>query len=548
MATKVTDAAGVEYKTYKNNPNLKGMYNTVGFTKEQIAEYIKCSEDPIYFIEKYVKIINLDHGLMDFKMFDFQKTMVETYNKNRFAITLCPRQVGKSVTAIAGFMLWYVLFQADKNCCILANKGSLAREQLGRLRTAYENLPLWIQQGVRTWNKGKIELENGSCVVAASTSSSSVRGNSYNLIFLDEFAHVSNNLAEEFFESVYPTIASGKNTKVIIVSTPNGMNLFYKLWTDATEGRNSYVPIRVHWQDVPGRDEEWKEETIANTSEKQFEQEHECLFLGSANTLISGHVLARLAFHNPLSTSNNIKFFEKPEPEKKYTIVVDVARGVGLDYSAFSVFDVTGFPYKQVAAYKDNKIAPIMYPQIIYKVAKMFNEADVLVEVNDIGGQVAEILYHDLEYENVFFTTTSTKKGQIIGGGFSGNSKLGVKTSPQVKNIGCSTLKTLVESDGLILNDFDTVSELTTFISKGSSYAAEEGKNDDMAMTLVLFAWLTTQQFFKDYMEHDFREKLFEDQMRMLEEELTPVGIFSDGISDSSFVDSDGTRWTSAKW
>jgi len=261
---------------YLGNDNLKKIGVELQYTEEQVKEILKCSDDPVYFIKTYMKIVNVDHGLVPFNMWAFQEDMVRTFHSNRFSICKMPRQVGKTTTS-AGYMLWCVLFQENFNIAILANKGSLAREILGRIQYAYEYLPIWLQQGIKVWNKGNIELENGSKINAYATSAAGVRGGSYNLIFLDEFAFVPKNMADDFFTSTYPVISSGKTSKVIIVSTPYGLNHFYKMWVDASEGRSTYKPLEIHWSMVPGRDEAWKEETIRNTSEEQFRQEFECV-------------------------------------------------------------------------------------------------------------------------------------------------------------------------------------------------------------------------------------------------------------------------------
>ena len=522
-------------ETYLGNPNLKKSGIPLEFTKEQIEEYIKCSKDPVYFARNYVKIVNVDKGLIPFEMYDFQEDMVRTFNSNRFSICKLPRQTGKSTTTTA-YILWVILFTDQQNIAILANKGSLARDLLGKIQLAYEYLPKWLQQGVIVWNKGNIELENGSKVVAAATSSSAIRGGSYNLIFLDEFAFVGNNMAEDFFSSVYPTISSGQTTKVIIVSTPNGMNHFYKMWTDASEGESKYIPIEVHWSSVPGRDEKWKQETISNTSEEQFRQEFECEFLGSANTLIHPTKIRALAFKRPSRTWNGVDFYIEPIENHTYVCVVDVARGVGLDYSAFTVFDVTEVPYKLVAKFRDKEISPLLYPNYINQVAKMYNEAYILVEVNDIGAQVADILHNDLEYENLIATSVKGRAGQQVSGGFSTGTQFGVRTTKQVKRIGTSNLKDLIENDKLIIEDFDIITELASFIGKGTSYEAEEGAHDDLVMTCVLFAWLVRQTYFRDITDVDIRQKMYEEKIKMLEDEQLPFGIIDDGMPEEGII------------
>ena len=524
-------------QTYLGNPNLKAKGVPVNFDKEHVKEYIKCSKNPVYFARNYVKIINVDKGLVPFKLYKFQKEMVETFNANRFSICKLPRQSGKSTTVTA-YILWLILFKDSQNIAILANKGSLARDLLGKIQFAYEYLPKWLQQGIVVCNKGKIELENSSKVVAAATSSSAIRGGSYNLIFLDEFAFVGNNLAEEFFSSVYPTISSGQTSKVIIVSTPNGMNHFYKMWTDAEEKNSQYVPIEVHWSEVPGRTEKWKKETIANTSEEQFRQEFECEFLGSAGTLIHPTKLRVLAHVTPIKKWQDVEIYEEPKQDAIYTMSVDVSRGVGLDYSAFIVVDISQMPYKLVAKYRSKDISPLLYPTIIYNVAKYYNEAYVLVEINDIGQQVADILHQDLEYENMLATSIKGRAGQQISGGFSGNSSMGIRTTKQVKRIGCSNLKDLIEQDKFIVQDYETIVELSTFISRGGSYESEEGSHDDLVMCCVLFSWLAKQTYFRDITNTDIRQKIYDEKLRMLDDEALPFAIIDDGQPEEGVVHS----------
>ena len=530
---------------YLGNPNLKKTNVPVEFTKEQIKEYQKCMGDPIYFIQEYMKIVSLDEGLVPFNMYDFQKNMVQTFHDNRFTICKLPRQSGKSTTIIA-YLLHYVLFNQNVNIAILANKSSTARDILGRLQLGYENLPKWLQQGVVSWNKGSLDLENGSSILAASTSASAIRGGSYNIIFLDEFAYVPSSLAEEFFSSVYPTISSGKSTKVMIVSTPHGMNMFYKLWTDAQSKKNDYVPIEVHWSEVPGRDEVWKEETIRNTSQSQFNSEFECEFLGSIDTLIAPHKLKVMPYVDPIQSHADLDIFEKPDPKKTYFLTADVSRGTSQDYSAFLVLDVTEMPYRVVAKYRNNEIKPLIFPQKIHEVAKAYNECFVLVEVNDIGEQVANALQFDLEYENLVMASMRGRAGQILGAGFSGGkAQLGVRTTKAVKRVGCSNLKQLIESDKLLIPDYDMMSELSTFVVKGSSWQADDGCTDDLVACLFLFAWAVDQTYFKELTDNDIRERMYAEQREQLEQDMAPFGFIDNGIDDpEEEVDEYGTRWT----
>ena len=528
---------------YLGNPLLKKANTTQEFTEEQVLEFAKCIDDPVYFAMNYIQIVTLDYGLQNFKPYEFQKVMLDRFHHNRFNICKLPRQSGKS-TIVVSYLLHYAIFNDNVNIAILANKASTAKDLLDRLQTAYENLPRWLQQGVLTWNKASLELENGSKIIAASTSASAVRGGSYNIIFLDEFAFVANHIADQFFSSVYPTISSGKNTKVIIVSTPHGMNHFYKLWHDAEREKNEYIPTEVHWSDVPGRDEKWKKQTIANTSEQQFKVEFECEFLGSVDTLIAPSKLKALVFEQPLNSNAGLDIHVPPEKGHDYAIAVDVARGVGNDYSAFVVVDITSFPHKVVAKYRDNTIKPMLFPSIIYDVAKSYNEAFVLCEVNDVGDQVASILQYDLEYQNLLMCSMRGRAGQIVGQGFSGSkTQLGVKMSKTVKKVGSLNLKTMIEEDKLMISDYEIISELTTFISKHNSFEAEEGCNDDLAMCLVIYAWLVAQDYFKELTDQDVRKRLYEEQKNQIEQDMAPFGFINDGLDDTSFVDADGDRW-----
>ena len=536
MATAATDI-------YLGNPNLKRSNVAQDFTKEQVQEYIKCSRNPAYFIREYVQIVSLDEGLVPFDMYPFQEEMVNKFHENRFNIAKLPRQSGKS-TIVTSYLLWYVLFNEEVNVAILANKAATSREMLGRLQKSYEHLPKWLQQGVVNWNRGSLELENGSKIMAASTSSSAVRGMSFNVIFLDEFAFVPTHIADEFFSSVYPTISSGQKTKVIIISTPHGMNMFYKLWHDSERGKNEYVNTEVHWSEIPGRDAKWKEQTIRNTSEQQFKVEFECEFLGSVDTLISPSKLKVLAYDDPVKTSAGLDVYKEEEKDHQYVIAVDVARGVAGDYSAFVIIDTTTFPYTLVGKYRNNTIKALMFPNIVVQAANNYNHAYVLVEVNDVGGQVADIIHYDLEYDNLLMASMRGRAGQVVGQGFSGTKvQMGVKMSTTVKSIGCSNLKALIEEDKLLLADYDIISELTTFIQKGKSFQAEEGCNDDLAMCLVIFGWLALQPYFREMNDNDVRQKIYEDQRDAIEQDMAPFGFINDGTAEDTFVDADGDVW-----
>jgi len=541
---------------YLGNTNLKEAGIDIQFTEEQVKEYMKCSKDPVYFIEKYIKVVSLDEGLVPFKLYDFQEDMVETVHNNRFVIAKLPRQSGKSTTMVA-YLLHYILFNQNMNVAILANKQSVTKDILSRLQLTYEYLPLWLQQGIVEWNKGSIKLENDSRIIASSTSSSAIRGGSYNILLLDEFAHVPTTIAEEFFNSVYPTISAGQNTKVIMISTPNGLNMFYYYWKGATKkpgegGKNDYIPIEVQWDQVPQypggplRDEKWKEDTIANTSASQFQQEFICDFMGSQNTLISSAKLRSLNWSTPATKdADGLWIYEEPKEDRDYFITVDTSRGQGKDYSAFVVVDATDMPYKLVARYRNNTISPMVYPTVIRAVATKYNHAQVLVEINDIGGQVADVLYKDLEYENVMMTIYKGRAGQVINGGFGGSGKsqsqLGVRTTTPVKKLGCSILKSLIEEDKLIVEDVDCVNELITFVAKGNSFEADDGHTDDLVMSLVLFAWMTRQDYFKSLTDSDIRTQIYEEKIREIEDDLMPFGFASDSLEEGEWDGED--RW-----
>lgn len=529
---------------YMGNPNLKKVGTEIQFTQEQVKEYLKCKDDPVYFARNYIKIISLDEGIVPFKMWDFQEELIESFHENRFNIAKLPRQTGKSTTCVS-YLLHYILFNDNVNVGILANKLSTARDLLGRLQLAYEQLPMWLQQGIVVYNKGSMELENGSKILAASTSASAVRGMSFNIIFLDEFAFIPNHIAEQFFSSVYPTITSGTSTKVIIISTPNGMNHFYKLWVDAQKGRNGYAWTEVHWSKVPGRDAKWKETTIANTSERQFTQEFECEFLGSVDTLITAAKLRTLTYDDPLTTNGSLDVYENPIPNHDYIICVDVSRGLAQDYSAFVVIDITHAPWRLVAKYRDKDVRPMILPNIIYNVATNYNNAYVLTEVNDIGEAVAGSLYYDVEYENVLMCAMKGRAGQQVGQGFSGNKvQMGVKMSATVKAQGCSNLKTLIEDDKLLVKDYNIVSELTTFIQNKKSFEADEGYNDDLVMCLVIFSWLAQQQYFKEMTDQDIRRRIYEERKNEIEQDMAPFGFIDDGLEEDRIIDEKGSVWT----
>ena len=541
---------------YLGNPNLKAVGVNIDFTEEQIKEYVKCANDPVYFIKKYIKVVSLDEGLVPFNLYDYQKDIVDKVHNNRFIIAKLPRQSGKSTTIIS-YILHYVLFNQSMNVAVLANKQSTAREILSRLKLAYEYLPKWLQQGIVEWNKGSIHLENGSKIIASSTSASAVRGGSFNMIFLDEFAHVPQNVSDEFFSSVYPTITSGQSTKVLMVSTPNGLNMFYSFWRGATrpdgdELKNEYIPIEVHWSQVPLypggplRDDKWKNETIRNSSEQQFQSEFECDFVGSSNTLISTAKLKQLFPSRPMSqTAEGYREYYEPLEGRTYFITVDVSRGQAKDHSAFTVIDTSEFPYKIAGTFYNNTISPMVYPTIIDHISKRYNDAWILVEINDIGGQVADILHYDLENEFILSVTSRGRSGQVLSGGFSGvgQTALGVKTTKPIKKIGCSVLRSLIEENKMIIEDENLIAELTSFISKRNTYEADDGHNDDLTMTLVLFSWMTRQPYYKELAESDVRKGIYQKQIENIEESYLPFGFINDGNEELQGEWDGETRW-----
>jgi hypothetical protein len=512
-------------------------------TEDQVREFVKCAKDPVYFIENYVKIITLDKGFVQISLYPFQKQAVVDINENRRVIVKAGRQVGKT-TMVVGYILWYILFNEDKFVAILANKAPTAREILNRIKVAYESLPLWLQQGVRTWNKGDIELENNCRVMATSTASSAIRGYSISLLYLDEFAFVPSNIADEFFTSVYPTISSGTQSKLLISSTPNGMNHYYRMWTEAVEGQNGFKFIEANWRQVPGRDQAWADDQRRILGEEKFLQEMECEFMGSAGTLLSAAALKSLPFVKPIHISDNgIKIYDQPQPNHTYIATVDTSRGKGLDYSAIIVVDVTSMPYKLVATYKDNDIAPLVFPGIIKKLGEYYNKAFVLVEINDNGQQVVDSLFDDYDYDNIL-STIVVKKKIIMNSGFGNKSIRGIRTTKSVKRLGCSQLKNLIENQKLIITDFETITELSTFVAKGSSFEAEEGSHDDLVMCLVLFSWMTNQNFFMDITRDEVRKKFNAEQLRQIEEDTLPMILAGhiDVDEGTSFVE-DGTLW-----
>jgi hypothetical protein len=502
---------------YMGNPNVKGDGIQQAWTEHDVKEYAKCMQDPTYFAREYVKIISLDKGLVNFNLYPYQEQMFSHFNDNRFSIVLACRQSGKSISSVV-YLLWYAIFHPEKTIAVLANKGATAREMLARVTLALENLPFFLQPGCRALNKGSIEFSNNSRIIAAATSGSSIRGMSVNLLFLDEFAFVER--ASEFYTSTYPVISSGKDTKVIITSTANGIgNTFHKIWEGAVQKTNEYKAFTVNWWDVPGRDEKWKKQTIANTSQMQFDQEFGNTFFGTGDTLINAETLLNFRASPPkkILEGGSLKIYDETQPSHDYIMTVDVAKGRGLDYSTFSVIDISARPFKQVAVYRNNRISPILFPDIIYKIAKAYNDAYVIVESNDAGQVVCNGLYHDLEYENIHLES-AVKKNAI-----------GIEMNRKVKRLGCSGIKDLLEENKLLVIDEETIMEISTFVSKGQSYEASDGNHDDLMMNLVMFGFFITSQLFSDMTDLNIKQMMFEQQMKEIEDAVVPFGYIDNG-------------------
>ena len=517
---------------YLGNPSVKRDGVESEFSKKEVLEYKKCMESPTYFARTYVKVISLDEGLVPFDLYPYQEKMFHHFTNNRFSIVLACRQSGKSISSVV-YLLWYAIFHPEKNIAILANKGATAREMLARITLALENLPFFLQPGCKALNKGSIEFSNNSKIIAAATSGNSIRGLSINLLMLDEFAFVENDA--QFYTSTYPVVSSGKDTQIIITSTANGVgNVYHKLWEGAVTETNEYKSFRVDWWDVPGRDAAWKETTVANTSELQFEQEFGNTFHGRGNTLIAAnHLLAQKAM-DPIYFMENVSIYKEPIAGHSYVMTVDVAKGRGQDYSTFTIIDITKEEFIQVGTFRDNHISPMLLPDLIYKWANSYNEAYVIVESNDQGAVVCNGLYYDLEYENMFVESV-VKKNSI-----------GATMTRRVKRIGCSSIKDLIEQRKLTIHDANTIIEMTTFVSKGSSYMANPPNHDDLMMNLVLFAWFTTTDIFSSISDIDMKNMLYREQLQAIQDDMIPFGFIegSRGVNRAkTFKDEDGTVW-----
>lgn len=518
---------------FRGNDRLRPSGSRIDMTSEMVDEYERCMNDPVYFIKNYIYVVHPDRGLCKMELYPYQERMIRAYHENKRVIFLTARQQGKT-TVSAAYFVWYILFNDNKSVAIFANKQATADEIMRRVIRAYENLPMWLQQGVKSWNKRTIELDNGSMIYGRATSGSGNRGGSVNILYLDEFAFVENNLAEEFFTSVYPTITAGKDSKVFMTSTPNGYNHFHKYWVGAEKtlkgepGANGFFPLRIHWYETPGRDQKWYDEQKAALGELKAAQELDAEFLGSGKTLLSGATLSRLTFDMPEKVFDGqeagLRIYEYPVKNHKYTIAVDVSRGRHLDYSAFTVFDITEYPHTIAAVYRNNEIAPMLYASVLHKIARNYNEAYCLIEINDVGAQVADILWLELEYESMYWTKSGDQLGKTGADPYPG-----IRTTKKTKRIGCANLKDMIDNNQLLINDYEMIQELSTFVQKDNgSYEADEGFHDDLVATLWLHAWLAAQPWFKDLTDSDIRVKMHAQHIKEMEDELM-MPSFTDG-------------------
>ena len=520
-------------ETYLGNPNVKRDGIVQEWTQDLVKEYARCMSDPVHFAENYCKVISLDRGLVPFKLYPYQRDMFEVFNEHRFNIVLACRQSGKSISACA-YLLWFALFHSEKTVAVLANKGATAREMLSRITLMLENIPFFLQPGTKALNKGSLEFSNNSRIIAAATSGSSIRGLSVNLLYLDEFAFVER--AAEFYTSTYPVVSAGKDTKIIVTSTANGIgNTFYKIWEGATQGVNEFHPFRVDWWDVPGRDDDWKVQTIANTSQLQFDQEFGNTFFGTGDTLINAETLMsfRALPHKKALEGGDLLVYEEPQKGHDYIMTVDVSKGRGQDYSTFNLIDISVHPFAQVAVYRNNTISPLLFPNLIYKYAKFYNDAYVVIEANDQGSLVCNGLYHDLEYENMHVESAIKANA------------LGIEVNRKVKRLGCSAIKDILENHKLKVVDENTILEISTFVAKGQSYEASEGNHDDLMMNLVMFGYFSSSQYFSDMTDISLKDMIFKQKMKEIEDDMIPFGYIDDGSDHINKLEHEenGTQW-----
>lgn len=526
-------------KHYNGNSSLVRAGTKHEWTQEQIDDFDKCFSDPVYFAETHFKIVHVDKGLIPFKLFPFQKKAIRAIHRGRKLLINASRQVGKTSIATA-IILHYAIFNENKLIALLANKGDTAREILHRIKLAYEYLPAHIKPGIKEWNKGSVELDNGSIILAAASSSSAIRGKSCSMLYIDEMSFV--NGWDDFSASVLPVLSSGEDTKLIFTSTPNGLNHFYGYVEDAKKATpemvkagSAFAYLEVPWYDVPGRTEKWKKNVMAdlNNDEDRFMQEYCCSFLSKAGTLISGHILRSLVPQNPIRRDSYTMYYEEPIPGKDYFMVVDVSRGKQLDYSAAIVFRKDELLYHQVAVFRSNDVAPLKYAMLLTSLGTYYNKANILVEINDAGCQVADSLWYDFEYENLIRTV---RQKNVVTPCFGApGSELGVRTTRPIKAMGCLYAKQLIENLMIRLVDKHTIDELRTFVQHGVSYQADEGSNDDLAMCLVLFAWLVDSPFFKTYFEANARDEIYRRLIEEEEQSSLPAPKYHSGVDEISF-------------
>lgn len=483
-------------KFYKNNQLIKNGYYEEKFTQEQIQEIIKCKQDIFYFFENYIKITTLDikEPIKLFKPWDFQKELLNRLLTERFNIVYSSRQSGKT-TCCATFALWKVLFNPNFKILIAGDSATTAKKILASIKEIYENLPFFLQKGVLEWNKTEVLLDNKSFIKTVPTTENSGRGGTFNIIILEEFSFVKDSIAEAFQASVLPVICSGDATQVLIITTQNGKNFFYEMWQAAINGESIFKPFRIHWQDVPGRDEEWVKTQKQLLGEKKFARE----FVGEFDETHSSLVdVSKLDFvkKEPIII-DDVLFYEKHNPTSKYVITVDLGEGLGSDYSTFSVFEILG-AVKQVCTYR-NKENNDKFCEVLLKTAKSYG-AKILFENNN-DNKIPYIFHNIYKYENLLFTKIENSTTTLCNKDFKSR-RVGLKPTSETRNVSITALKNMLESKEMIISDFDTFKELETFCknSKGK-YEATEDNHDDLVSALMLMAWLYNDEKFKETIE-----------------------------------------------
>lgn len=511
---------------YLGKPNLKRAYVKTSYTKEMMQEWLKCRNDILYFARNYCVITHIDFGTIRINLYDYQEELLELLANNRLSVANQSRQQAKTTTTQI-FLAHYLIFNEDKNAGVLAHKHQMSVEVLDRTKQIIEFLPEFLQPGIVEWNKGSIELDNRCKLTAYAASPDATRGNQFSLIYMDECGFIEN--FSEVWKQVLPTISSGRRQKLIITQTPNGLNHFYDIVDKAKRGKNDFALMEVLWYDVTPRlyDNNGKfddglqfvKQQISQQQVEAYLQEFCCRFLGAANTLINGFTLSKLEWIDKIQ-EDFIKYKE-PEKDHKYIMAVDCAEGRDLDYSVAQIIDVTKMPFEQVAIYRQNKVQPLLLPQILMTKAMEYNNAWVYIELNSVGYQVAKDLYIDLEYENVIVDQSKD---------------LGMKQTKRTKALGCQMLKDLIEKRKLILYDKETILELRDFVQKGQSYEARIDAHDDTVMALVVFQYLATQDRFNDYLEteYNFVDQMFKEELSELENYHQIIFAIQDGVDDYS--------------